>query len=76
MKFRITMKDPDAFYESVQSEDLAKGLADMPEDERDAVIDLRREKAREFSRRWMRYGEYFDVEFDTEAGTATLLETG
>ncbi len=58
MKFQITFKDPDGFYESIK---------DLPEDQR--------EEAEQFAAEYTRYSEYLTVEFDTEAGTATVLKT-
>lgn len=78
MKFTVTMKNPDALYESVrdaigpEKEALVEG--GMAEDEADAIVELREAKATKLANLWLRYGEYLDVEFDTDAGTATLLK--
>ena len=74
MKFKIMMKDPDAPYDAVRdaaAESMPEGLS---ESEREILIESRAEELGSFLRRWMRYGEYLSVEFDTEAGTAVVLE--
>jgi hypothetical protein len=32
-----------------------------------------KEPMQEFASRWVKYGEYITIEFDTEAGTATVV---
>ena len=77
MKFRVTMKTPDALNiaidEAVDSivEDLPE---DLPEDEQeDKRIDLT-DEAKEFASKYFKYGEYIAIEFDTEAKTATVVK--
>lgn len=75
MKFRITMKDPDGPYECIQ--DTAKEMVDaikgIEEDEKESLVEKRVDWLRSFADKWMEYGEYITVEFDTEAGTATVV---
>lgn len=76
MKFRITMKDPDGAYESIQ-EEAKKSLASIEglnRDERESLMDKRVEMLRDTSDLFMSYGEYLTVEFDTEAKTATVIK--
>lgn len=76
MKFRITMKDPDGAYECIQ-EEAEKSLASIEglnDDERESLLDKRVEMLRETSDRFMSYGEYLTVEFDTESKTATVIK--
>ncbi len=42
--------------------------------EREPIAESRVDMLRDFAGRWMSYGEYITVEFDTEAGTATVIE--
>lgn len=74
MKFTVSIKDPDVFADAVQeavtSEVKALGLDD---DEAEAVIERRTEKVNDILERWVEYGEYIRVEFDTEAKTATVV---
>jgi len=75
MKITVTMKDPDTMYDAVQ--DAVKSEVEMlnlPEDEYDALIELRADKEREKLSKWFRYSEYLAVEFDTEKMTATVLD--
>jgi hypothetical protein len=73
MKIKITMKDPDTMYDTVQEavtqEVKAMGL---PEDEEESLIELRTEKEIKKMGKWFEYEEYLAVEFDTEAMTATV----
>lgn len=74
MIFRVHIKDPDVFSDAV-SEAVKKEVAalNLPEDEAEAVIEKREEKVNDFLERWVEYGEYIKVEFDTEANTATVV---
>ena len=75
MKFRITMKDPDGPYDCIQ--DAAKEMVDaikgIEPDERESIQEARHNTLRDFAGKWMEYGEYITVEFDTEAGTAIVV---
>lgn len=74
MKIRVTMKDPDVLHDAVNEAALESARAQGLEgDEAEAIAELRAEKAREVAVRWFRYGEYLDVEIDTEAGTCVVL---
>jgi uncharacterized protein YggE len=75
MKFTVTMKDPDTLHDAIDeavTEDVAK-MEGLDEDERQAVIDARKEKVQELCNKWFEYGEYLRVEIDTEAKTCTVL---
>jgi len=60
MKFRIYLKDPDGFYQSV-----ADVAGNDPDKERFLY---------EFMSRWVSFKEYVTIEFDTDAGTAAVVE--
>lgn len=68
MKFRVYMKDTDVLQdgieEAVDEELKATGL---PDDEQEALRELRCEKASGVAGRWFQYGEYLMVEIDTES---------
>lgn len=74
MKFTITMKDPDGFFdcvaEAVAEEVNKMGIAD--DDERDAVKETKTEKVKELLKTWFEYGEYLTVEVDIEAKTCVV----
>lgn len=75
MKFRVTMKDPDALDEPI--EDAVKeapDLASLPEDEREILQEHRKVSLREIASRWFEYGEYLTVEIDTDAKTCVVVE--
>lgn len=77
MKFRVSMKDPDTLDEAISRavarEVTLLGLTDLAE--KDAVEEVRREKAKSVCAQWFKYGEYLDVEIDTEAGTCVVVKT-
>jgi hypothetical protein len=76
MKFRVTMKDPDGVWESLDdaAKESVKDAVVQDEDERQALMEHRAQKIREFAGQWLEYGEYAEIEFDTEAGTAVLVK--
>jgi hypothetical protein len=76
MKFRITMKDPDGPYECIQDEakKMVAAIEGITDAEREPIAESRADMLRDFAGRWMSYDEYITVEFDTEAGTATVIE--
>lgn len=76
MKFRVTMKDPDGPYDCINDAAVASvdGTDDLDEYEREQLAEIRKEKLRDFTGQWLRYGEYAEIEFDTKEGTATLIK--
>lgn len=77
MKIRVTLKDPDCIYDGI-NEALDEELKNsgLPEDEQQAVRELRLEKAQEVAGKWFKWGEYLTVEIDTDAKTCTAIEVG
>lgn len=77
MKFTISVKDT-AMSDSINDAARDAAKAELPpglsEEEAEAVIELRVSKMSDFANKWTTYGEYVDVEFDTDAGTATLVK--
>ena len=75
MKIKVQMKDPDTLQDAI--EDAVKNdvstMADLDDDEREAVIEKRKEKVQELAEKWFRYGEYLAVEIDTVEKTCTVL---
>lgn len=76
MKIRVTLKDPDmmsdAVADAVAKE--VKGLTNLNDRERQIIQgDRICEVQSDISEKWMEYGEYLVVEFDTDAGTATVI---
>lgn len=75
MKFKITMKDPDGVYDSVQ--DAVKQSVDaleLSEEEKEAVLEKRIDSVNSAIGKWFEYGEYLTVEVDTDTMTATVCE--
>ena len=76
MKITITFKDPDGVSDSIAAaarESVAAYAPGLEKDEIDEVIGRREEKLTDALSRWIEYGEYVRIEFDTEAKTATVL---
>lgn len=48
-------------------------LKDPDDSEINAITDARKDKVNKALRNWVEYGEYITIEFDTEAGTATVV---
>ena len=76
MKFQVTLKDPDGFSEGLQeaTERALNGVDGIDKEERESLMEIRREKIAQHWTRWVEYGEYVTLEFDTEAGTAVVVE--
>lgn len=72
MKFQVTMKDPDQLDDAV-SDAVSETIRDMPEDEGEAIYDIRYEKIKKLTNEWFRYGEYLTVEIDTDARTIRVV---
>lgn len=72
MKISVYLKDPDGFYDAVEDAAKASLPSDLPKDEQEVLLEIRKEKAQEFLRKWVADGEYVGIEFDTDAGTATV----
>lgn len=78
-KFRVTLKDPDGVYESVSQH--AVMMAKEALKSRCVAEFMEGDWARNVANtlndriaRWVQYGEYVTIEFDTDAGTATVVE--
>lgn len=74
-KIKVTLKDPDVLYDAVE-EQVESELQGMPDDEAEAVHDLRVEKYQEIASTWFEYGEYLTIEIDTDAKTARVVPVG
>ena len=78
MKFRVSMKCPDALHEAVkeaveESVDTSSVLGTLDGDEKDSIIESRIEKVRSLCSKWFKYGEYLEVEIDTEEATCVVV---
>lgn len=73
MKLRVTLKDPDCVYDAVDDL-LDEELKEMPEDEAEAIKEIRREKYNEIASKWFSYGEYLSVEIDLDLKTIRVLK--
>jgi hypothetical protein len=75
MIIRVHIQDPDAFSQAID-EAIEQSFADteLDSDEKDALLDLRREKAEKALEKWVEYVEYVTLEFDTVALTAKVVE--
>lgn len=74
MKIQVTMKDTDVLHEAIYEaiNDDLKSMNLDPE-EKEAIRDVRFEKYLEVASKWFTYGEYLDIEIDTEEETIRVL---
>lgn len=78
MKIVVNIKDPDGFSEDVDKavrESLAS-IEGIDDEERESLFEARRDKVWGELRKFVRYQECMRVEFDTDSGTAIVLEEG
>lgn len=74
MIFKVMMKDTDVLQEAVaDAVDEKLRNSELPEDEQEAVRELRVEKALDVAGRWFEYGEYLTVEIDTDKETIRVV---
>lgn len=75
MKFKVTLKDPDGFYDGITDavEESLSSNSFMSERESEAAQEARRDTIKDAIEKWVEYGEYITIEFDTEAKTATVV---
>jgi hypothetical protein len=78
MKIRVKFKDPDRLQDAVED---AISRAPKPEGVTESewrdIQSARTERyASDITDQWMEYGEYLDIEFDTDEGTAIVLPAG
>ena len=75
MKFKVTLKDPDGFYDGITDavEESLGGNTFFSERESEAAHEARRDVIKDGIGKWVEYGEYITIEFDTTAGTATVV---
>lgn len=75
MKFCITFKDPDRVGDSIEemANEQVSAIPNIDEEEREALLESRKKKIDGLLEKWIEYGEYVEIEFDTDAGTATVV---
>lgn len=75
MKFRITMKDPDGVYDSLQlaARESLMTVSGLTEAQRKDVHGKQVEALEEAASAWIHSGEYLTVEVDTEAKTCVVV---
>lgn len=76
MKVRVGFKTPDAAEEAVRDElrGEVERIEGLDADERQDLLDVRVESELEKLNRWIEYDEWIEIDFDTAAGTATVVE--
>lgn len=77
MKFEITMKDPDGFFESVNDisrKSVSAFKSQLSAMEEDEIIDARREELTKVLEKWFEYDEYVTLVVDTGAMTCVVKE--
>jgi len=76
MKFRITFKDPDGVYESLENaaDVRISQLGGLTDKEQEMLKDSTIETFEEDIKPWVDCSEYVTIEFDTDANTATVCK--
>lgn len=75
MKFTVQMKDPDTLTDAIVDAvkaDVAK-IPGLDAEDREALAEKRVKKTSDLAAKWFEYGEYLQVEIDTDAGTCVVL---
>ena len=74
LKFRITMKDPDALHDAIQDavREQINSMAALSDGEKGLLARSREEAVRNITKQWFSYGEYLTIEIDTQSQTATV----
>lgn len=70
MKFRITLKDPDGIYEGVEDAVNKTRPTDVTDGEWE---DIKSRRMSEITGQWFEYGDYCEIEIDTDAKTARVV---
>lgn len=75
MKITVHIKDPDGFYDSVKNsiEEDVDQISDLDDDEKEQLVERRFEKVWDKLEKFVEFKECMTVEFDTDAGTATVV---
>ncbi len=79
MKFTITFKTPDVVTDTVYDQIKMKmyqeeeDISELTE-EHYAEIEEQTDREKQKVAKWIKYGEYVTIEFDTDKGTATVQE--
>jgi hypothetical protein len=77
MKFKVTLKDPDCLLDAIDEavdENMNQTIKNtLTPHEYKMVKESRVEEINKICKQWFEYGEYLEVEIDTEAKTCTVL---
>lgn len=75
MKFRVTMKDPDTLGDAIDDAVRAelKTVGGLTDNERETLLDDRRDAVKAVTAKWFEWGEYVTIEIDTDANSATVI---
>lgn len=79
MIINITMKTPDAMADTICEAALNEMNFESPDEmeyEDRETYDNMIEAQENILRQWFRWGEYLDIQFDTEAKTAIVMKAG
>jgi len=77
MKIRVQFKDPDWFRDSVLQAVKDDGvLVGADDTEKERIYEARADEVEKELERWVEWGQYVHIDFDTKEGTARVLEKG
>lgn len=75
MKIKISFKDPDAVYDAIRgtAEDQVFAIEGLTEDEAESLIRERHNQISQKLRKWIRFNEDVEIEFDIDGQKATVV---
>lgn len=69
----LYIKATDSIGDSIRKSVMGSIPSELSENERDAVYELRKEEIDKKLEKWVSFGEYINVQIDTDAGTAKVI---
>lgn len=73
MKIRITYKDPDALQDCIKDALADLTIEGVNDEEMELIREKRQEEIAKMCGKWFEWGEYLNVEVDTEKETIKVL---
>jgi len=75
MKISVTFKDPDVVSDAIERaiENTIEPQEGLDNEAVAAIVESKKTDLEEALEKWISYGEYITIEFDTEAKTATVI---
>lgn len=74
----MTFKDPDVIFEAISEavNERIKAIKELDDEERDVLIEKKNRAVSDQLSKWIEYGDFITVEFDTDLNTARIVPKG